>query len=128
MINPDKPEKIVTGLLSRGEHEAKAITLDNDGNIYVNIGAYSNICQQKDRVKGSPGLKPCPILDSAGGIWQFKADKLNQTYGDDTRYATGLRNVVGLDWNTTTNSLFVMQHGRDQLQDYNNLYSDKRSR
>jgi len=125
VTNPDKPEKIVTGLLSRGEHEAKAITLDNDGNLYVNIGAYSNICQQKDRVKGSPGMKPCPILDSAGGIWQFKADKLNQTYGDDTHYATGLRNVVGLDWNTATNSLFVMQHGRDQLQDYTDLFSQK---
>lgn len=49
VINPDQPEKIVTGLLSRREHEAKAITLDNDGNLYVNIGAYSNSCQVEDR-------------------------------------------------------------------------------
>jgi glucose/arabinose dehydrogenase len=128
VINPDKPEKIVTGLLSRGEHEAKAITLDYDGNLYVNIGAYSNSCQLEDRKKGSPGRKPCIILDSAGGIWQFKADKLNQTYGDGTRYATGLRNVVGLDWNTATNSLFVMQHGRDQLHDlFPDMYDTKQS-
>lgn len=110
-------EKIITGLLARGEHEAKAITLDKDGNIYVNIGAYSNACQEHDREKGSMGIKPCPILDSAGGIWQFNADKQNQTYGDGVHYATGLRNVVGLDWNSQTNSLFVMQHGRDQLYD-----------
>ncbi|RYF37831.1 MAG: sorbosone dehydrogenase, partial [Cytophagaceae bacterium] len=32
-------------------------------------------------------------------------------------YATGLRNVVGLDWNQQDNQLFVMQHGRDQLHD-----------
>jgi glucose/arabinose dehydrogenase len=115
VANPDQPEKIITGLISRGEHEAKAFTLDNNGNIYVNIGAYSNSCQIEDRKAGSMGRKPCPILDSAGGIWQFKADKLNQRYADGTRYATGLRNVVGLDWNTTINSLFVMQHGRDQL-------------
>jgi glucose/arabinose dehydrogenase len=121
IINPDNPEKIVTGLISRGEHEAKAITLDNSGNLYVNIGAYSNSCQVEDRKKGSPGMKPCPILDSAGGIWQFKADKLNQTYKDGVHYATGLRNVVGLDWNTATNMLFVMQHGRDQL---NTLFPD----
>jgi len=117
VVDPKHPEKIVTGLLSRGEHEPKAITLDYSGNLYVNIGAYSNACQLQDRQKGSPGQKPCPILDSAGGIWQFKADQPNQTYGDDRRYATGLRNVVGLDWNTATNSLFVMQHGRDQLHD-----------
>jgi glucose/arabinose dehydrogenase len=117
VIDSVHPEKIVTGLLERHEHEAKAITLDDDGNIYVNIGAYSNACQEKDRTKGSPAMNPCPILDSAGGIWQFKADKPNQQYGDGVRYATGLRNVVGLDWNTSTNSLFVMQHGRDQLHD-----------
>lgn len=117
VISPDQPEKIVTGLLSRHQHEAKAFTLDYEGNLYVNIGAYSNSCQIQDRTKGSLGRNPCPILDSAGGIWQFKADKLNQTYGDGVRYATGLRNVVGLDWNTATNTLFVMQHGRDQLHD-----------
>ena len=110
-------EKIITGLLARGEHESKSIVLDNDGNIYVNVGAYSNACQEHDREKGSKGIKPCPILDSAGGIWQFKADKQNQTYGDGVHYATGFRNVVGLDWNTQTNSLFVTQHGRDQLYD-----------
>ena len=97
------------------QHESKSITLDNNGNIYVNIGAYSNSCQVKDRTPGSMGMKPCPILDSAGGIWKFKADVPNQTYGNGTRYATGLRNVVGLDWNKQTNSLFVTQHGRDQL-------------
>jgi len=117
VINPDQPEKIVTGLISRRQHEPKAITLDNDGNLYVNIGAYSNSCQVDDRKKGSPGRKGCPILDSAGGIWQFKADRLNQHYGDGVRYATGLRNVVGMDWNQQNNQLFVMQHGRDQLHD-----------
>ncbi|MEP7320094.1 MAG: PQQ-dependent sugar dehydrogenase, partial [Panacibacter sp.] len=115
IITPGKPEKIITGLLSRHQHESKSVALDNDGNIYVNIGAYSNSCQELDRSKGSMGRMPCPILDSAGGIWKFKADKLNQTYGDGIRYATGLRNVVGLDWNNNTNSLFVMQHGRDGL-------------
>ena len=123
--NTTQPERIVTGLTDKGQHNSKSIALDNAGNVYVNIGAPSNVCQVKDRTKGSPGQKPCPILEYAGGIWQFKADKLNQTYGDDTHYATGLRNVVGLDWNTATNSLFVMQHGRDQLQDYTNLFSEK---
>ena len=115
VINTNAPEIVITGLLNKHQHENKTVALDNKGNIYVNIGAYSNSCQVKDRTNGSKGMMPCPILDSAGGIWMFKADKLNQTYADGIRYATGLRNVVGLDWNTQTNSLFVMQHGRDQL-------------
>jgi glucose/arabinose dehydrogenase len=62
VTNPDNPEKIVSGLLNRGEHESKSIALDNDGNIYVNVGAYSNACQLQDRKKGSPAQKPCKIL------------------------------------------------------------------
>ncbi|MGN6637646.1 MAG: PQQ-dependent sugar dehydrogenase [Mucilaginibacter sp.] len=128
VIDPNKPELIVTGLISRHEHEAKAITLDNAGHLYVNIGAYSNACQVKDRQKGSPGQKGCPILDSAAGIWQFSASKPNQHYHDGIRYATGLRNVVGLDWNRQDNQLFVMQHGRDQLHDlFPQYYTAKQS-
>ena len=125
-----KPELIVSGLLDRGQHNSKSIALDNNGNIYVNIGAYSNSCQEHDRENGSKGMDPCPILDSAGGIWQFKADKPNQTYGDGVRYATGTRNVVGLDWNPEINELFVIQHGRDQIgtmfpQFYEAKYADE---
>ncbi|MEO5683786.1 MAG: PQQ-dependent sugar dehydrogenase [Chitinophagaceae bacterium] len=125
-VDEGSEQKIITGLWDKRQHESKSITLDNDGNIYVNIGAPSNACQLQDRTKGSPGQDPCPILDSAGGIWQFKADKLNQTYADGVRYATGLRNVVGLDWNNEVNDLYVMQHGRDMLfQFYPEMYDQK---
>ena len=128
VIDPDKPEIVITGLLDRHEHSAKPFTFDNDGNIYVTIGAYSNACQVKDRTNGSPGINPCPILDSAGGVWKFSADKLNQTYGDGERYATGLRNEMGISWNPDANALYVMQHGRDQLHDlYPDLYTTKQS-
>lgn len=119
-----KPEKIVSGLLDKRQHAAKTIALDNAGNVYVNIGAPSNSCQIKDRENGSLGQDPCPILETAGGIWQFKADKLNQSYGQGTRYATGLRNCVGLTWNNTVNDLYALQHGRDGLfQMFGDKYS-----
>ena len=124
VVDPLGPKTIVEGLIDRNQHESKSITLDGQGNIYVNIGAYSNACQEKDRMPGSKGMMPCPVLDSAGGIWKFDSQKENQVYGDGIRYATGLRNVVGLDWNTQTNSLFVTQHGRDQLNSfYPKLYT-----
>src|SRR4051794_25287278 len=120
------PEKIVSGLVNKGMHNSKSIELDNAGNIYVNIGAPSNVCA--DQGDNKTGMKPCPILDSAGGIWMFKADQQNQTYSNGSRYATGLRNVVGLDWNNETNSLFVMQHGRDNLHNAApQYYTDQQS-
>lgn len=115
VINPDAPEKIITGLVNRNRDNSKSIALDNKGNIYVNVGSYINACLLEPNATKAPN--PCPLLDSIGGIWQFKINKLNQAYSDGVHYATGLKNVVGLDWNTQTKSLFVMQHGRDQLHD-----------
>ena len=128
VIDTAHAEKIVTGLLDRHEHNSKSIVLDNTGYLYVNVGAYSNACQLQDRTQGSPGINPCPILDSAAGIWQFRTDKFGQTYSDGVHYATGLRNVVGLDWNNDRDQLFVMQHGRDQLFQLDpNIYDAKES-
>jgi glucose/arabinose dehydrogenase len=115
IIDGNHPEKIITGLVAGRQHNTKSLALDNEGNIYVNVGAPSNSCQIQDRGVGSPGIDPCPFLEQSAGIWQFKSDKLNQSYDDGVKYATGIRNIVGMDWNTSTNSLFVMQHGRDQL-------------
>ena len=92
----------------------------------MNIGAPSNVCQTQDRSTSAPGQDPCPILEYAGGVWQFKADQKNQSYPQGTRYVTGTRNVVGLDWNNETNTLFLMQHGRDGLTDYH-FYPDSLS-
>jgi glucose/arabinose dehydrogenase len=114
-VDTASQQTIVSGLINKHQHESKSIVLDNAGNIYVNIGAPSNSCQEKDREAGSMGMNPCPILDSAGGIWQFKADKTNQKYADGVRYCTGIRNIVGLDWNSQVNDLYAMQHGRDDL-------------
>lgn len=122
VINPDNPDRIITGLWDKGQHNAKTISLDNEGNLYVNIGAPSNACQVNDRAANSKGMDPCPILDSAAGIWQFRADKLNQSYEDGFRYVTGTRNVVGHAWNSEVNELYGMQHGRDQLSQ---LYPDQ---
>jgi glucose/arabinose dehydrogenase len=121
VIDTNARETIVTGLLDKGTHETKSIMMDNAGNMYIPIGCPLNSCQEEDRKKGSMGIPGCPLLSISGGVWQFKPDKLNQTYADGIRYATGLRNIVAVDWNTQTNQLYVMQHGRDQL---NNIFPD----
>ncbi len=125
VINPDQPELLVSGLREKDRDKSKSIAVDNQGNIYVNIASDNDACREKGTGKGQ---MPCTLLDSAAGIWRFKADALNQTYANGTRYATGLKNVVGLDWNSKTNSLFVMQHGRGKFDDfYPQYYTPKQS-
>lgn len=115
VIKPDQPEVIVTGMVDTGRDNSKSIALDDKGNIYVNIGSPNEACREKGT---GTGIMPCPLLDTVGGIWRFRADVKNQTQKDGQRYATGLKNTVGLDWNTKTNSLFVLQHGRGAFHDF----------
>lgn len=97
------------------EHVAKPITFDNDGHLYVQYGAPGDVCQATNRVPGAPGQMPCPQLEDHGGVWQFDANKLNQTQKEAKRYATGIRSIVGMDWNHAENALYALQHGRDDL-------------
>lgn len=116
LVPSSNPETVVSGFPDQGSHAAKSFTLDNNGNIYVNVGAPSNSCQEKTRTPGSPGLQPCPLLERHGGIWQFSATTTGQTQQQDgQRYASGIRNAVALDWNSQVNNLYLVQHGRDQL-------------
>ena len=61
------------------QHADKTFALDPKGTLYVNVGAPSNSCQEKDRQEGSLGQNPCPILEKYGGVWVFDGTKLNQT-------------------------------------------------
>ncbi|MCC7526411.1 MAG: PQQ-dependent sugar dehydrogenase [Chitinophagaceae bacterium] len=115
LVPKGEPEMVVSGFPEQQSHRSKSFTFDESGHLYVAVGAPSNACQAEERTPGSPGIEPCQLLEEHGGIWRFDANKTNQTFSAAARYATGLRNVVGLDWNTITNTLFVMQHGRDQL-------------
>ena len=122
------PDTVVSGLTNRRQHAAKSIVIGSDGQLYVNIGAPSNSCQKVDRTPESPGLDPCPILDYAGGIWRFDPRRGGQTQQDGQRYATGLRNAVGLAVEPGTGALFATQHGRDQLAaNWPKLYNDASS-
>ncbi|MEM6376933.1 MAG: PQQ-dependent sugar dehydrogenase [Bacteroidota bacterium] len=122
---PDEDSKtlIAGGFQEQRSHAQKAFTFDNEGNMYVGVGAPSNACQTEARTAGSIGIDPCPQLEYGGGIWRFDAEKPAQTQAKDGfRYATGIRNAIGVTWNPETNSLFAMQHGRDQLHQ---LWKDK---
>ncbi|MBE9584857.1 PQQ-dependent sugar dehydrogenase [Mucilaginibacter sp. JRF] len=105
------------------EHQTKPIAFDDDGHIYVGWGAGSNAGQEKNRVPGSKGVgdpfapdKGNPMLKDHGGIWRFDANKLNQKQLNGTRYATGLRSIVALDWDPKSKSLFTVNHGRDDFR------------
>ncbi|WP_298479210.1 PQQ-dependent sugar dehydrogenase [uncultured Maribacter sp.] len=129
LLPDSKEELVVSGFLKQNDHISKPFTFDNEGNIYVTVGSPTNACQEETRSPGSKGMNPCLQLELQAGIWSYKKDQLNQVHGKDGfRYATGIRNAMGIDWNFETNSLYAMQHGRDQLnQLWPDLYTEEQN-
>jgi glucose/arabinose dehydrogenase len=108
-------QTVVSGFPMERQHADKTFALDGKGTLYVNVGAPSNSCQEKDRQEGSLGLSPCPILEKYGGVWVFDGNKLDQTPANGRRFATGMRNAVAIQWNAQQNALYSVIHGRDSL-------------
>jgi glucose/arabinose dehydrogenase len=116
------PDTVVTGFPDGG-HSSRSLALDDDGNLFVNIGSDSNTCWSSGH-----GLDPCPELDARAGIWRFDPASLHQVHDVSHRFATGIRNAVGLAWNPALHALYATQHGRDALHDsYPKLYSAAKS-
>ncbi|MCG8325164.1 MAG: hypothetical protein MI673_06575, partial [Thiotrichales bacterium] len=99
-LRPDRllpempPELLISGFPVQDRHSGKPFALDNEGSLYINIGAVSNACQVRDRETGSPGLSPCPELERHAGIWKFNANQPGQKFDEHgRRYASGIRNA-----------------------------------
>ena len=118
-----KSETIVAGLPANGDHPMHPFVIDASGSIYMDIGSATNSCQAKNRTKDSPGRKPCTELQTRAGIWRYDANRTNQRFSPAERYATGIRNAVGIALDPG-GQLYSTQHGRDQLaENWGKLYT-----
>jgi glucose/arabinose dehydrogenase len=112
-----KREVVVQNLPMLPGHRARNIAIGTDGALYVNVGSATNSCQVKDRANDSPGHDPCTELNTRAGTWKFDANKTGQSFSPAARFATGIRNGMGMAIRPGDGALFVTQHGRDQLHD-----------
>ena len=118
-----KPETILSGIPIIGDHPMHPFAIDPQGNLFVAMGSTTNNCEVQNRMPHSPGNSPCTELDTRAGIWRYDANTTDQVFSPKDRYATGLRNGEGFDFDTS-GRLFITQHGRDQLhEDWPELYT-----
>jgi glucose/arabinose dehydrogenase/mono/diheme cytochrome c family protein len=115
-LHPEGPiEVIVEKIPYQRSHRGRTLSIDDDGWVYVNIGAPSNVCQSNSKTTGSAGLDPCPQLEQYAGIWRWRGDVLNQTRADGELFAGGIRNAIAQTWDPVYGGLYVGQMGRDRL-------------
>src|SRR5262245_13053087 len=90
-MGPVDSGAIVVSGLQPGGHSSRSLALGEGNALFVNVGSLGNVC-----ASGSAAEDPCMQLEQRAGIWQFRADTVNQTYQTGRRFATGIRNAVGL--------------------------------
>jgi glucose/arabinose dehydrogenase len=114
-LRPTGTAEVIVEGLPTGGHEARNIALDGRGNLFVNVGSKTNSCQVKDRGDASPGIDPCVELETRAGIWRFAAGRQGQQFTPGARFATGIRNAMGMTVHPTNGLVYTAQHGRDQF-------------
>src|SRR5882757_2022839 len=106
------PETIVDGLTATNH----PLAFDGRGNMYVSIdggGGTANCPDPSTPKDAKPvGLKPCPLMETRGGVWRFDDSKPGQKLADGERFATGVRNSSAMDWRPG-DGLYAAWHGRD---------------
>ena len=118
-------EVIVDRLPANGDHPMHPFVIDAAGNIFMDIGSASNSCQVENRTQNSRGIPGCPELETRAGIWKYDANRTHQHFSAAERYATGIRNAVGIALDGG-GQLYSTQHGRDQLfENWPKLYSSE---
>ena len=105
-------ETLVLGIPGGG-HSSRSLAFDESGGMFVHVGSDSNVCTERGSRQGPD---PCPELVTRAGIWRYDAERRYQRHPEaGTRWATGLRNAVGLAWDSVSHHLYAASHGRDGL-------------
>jgi glucose/arabinose dehydrogenase len=117
-------DTVVSGIPTGG-HSSRSLAVGEGGDLFVNVGSNSNVCEEYRA--GTTSADPCPELVTRAGIWRYARDSLRQLHPiAGTRVATGIRNAVALEWNPDLHALYGATHGRDGLaQVWPRLYSAK---
>jgi len=106
------PDTVATGF-PEGGHNAKSIAFGAGSDMFVSVGSVTNACRA-NRNESAPD--PCPEMTFRSGIWRYDATRRNQRHpADGERWATGVRNGMGLYWHAGLRALFGTSHGRDGL-------------
>lgn len=116
---PTSPmETVVKDLPAEKDHDAKAFAFDAQGRLLVEVGSPYNVFSEGDRRKGAKGKSAAEITEfqkTYGGFWRFETNRLNQTQADGTRFSTGHRHAMGLQFHPVSQQFFITQMGRDNL-------------
>jgi glucose/arabinose dehydrogenase len=95
--NPPKPTVIFSDLPKEEAHGWKFLTVGPDNKLYFQVGAPCNICMPSER--------------------HAKIYRLNLDGSGLEVVATGIRQIVGMDWHPVSKQLYFTENSRDWLSE-----------
>ena len=113
-------EVLITNLPAEGLHPLKSFAFDDSNNIYINVGAASNVCHKN--AMGAVKKKYCDEAEDAkigqGQIRVYKMDARGLVAPAFEIFAKGLRNSVALTWDAERKVLLQGENSRDAINKY----------
>jgi glucose/arabinose dehydrogenase/cytochrome c5 len=128
LVPTSEMQTIVDDLPAEKDHDAKAFAFDESGRMIVEIGSPYNVFSDGDRRAGAKGKTDAEVAEfqkTYGGFWRFDANKLNQRQSDGTRFSTGHRHSLALQWHPVSKQFFMVQMGRDNLNIVDPVHYDE---
>ena len=128
LVPSGEMQTIVHQLPAERDHDAKSFGFDESGHMIVEIGSPYNVFSDGDRRLGAKGKTDAEVTEfqkTYGGFWRFDPDRPNQTQADGTRFSTGHRHSLALQWHPVSKNFFMVQMGRDNLNVVDPVHYDE---
>jgi glucose/arabinose dehydrogenase/cytochrome c5 len=128
LVPSGEMQTVVKNLPAEKDHDAKAFAFDDQGRLLVEVGSPFNVYSDGDRRFGAKGKTDAEVAEfqkTYGGFWRFDPNKLNQTQADGTRFSTGHRHSLALQWHPVSKNFFMVQMGRDGLNVIDPVHYDE---
>lgn len=128
LVPASELQTVVKDLPAERDHDAKAFAFDEQGRLLVEIGSPFNVFSDGDRRKGAKGKTDAEVAEfqrTYGGFWRFDPNRLNQTQANGTRFSTGHRHSLALQFHPVSRQFFMVQMGRDNLNVVDPVHYDE---
>lgn len=119
-------EIIISNIPKLGLHPLKSFAFDPKGNLFVNVGSATNVCQKEGFFfQKSSQCKEAEENEFGQALVRQYFRESNGSYSANYKiYARGLRNSMGLYWSQTHETLIQIENGRDDISNKSTALSN----
>jgi glucose/arabinose dehydrogenase len=114
LIPAGSPQVVLDGMPD-SHFTSRGIAFDDRGGLLVSMGGANNICAVAPGPEPK-GALPCPDLQTRAGVWRYVESADGQRHPQDgIRVATGVRDMMAIDWDPRSRSLYGVMQGRNGI-------------